>query len=64
MPEKDLLLGVDVGTTGTKAGLFEIGGKLVASGATGYPTRYLPDRQPSRPVFHRLQTALVPKERT
>lgn len=39
----ELLLGVDVGTTQTKAGAFDLEGKLVASGRAGYPISFDPD---------------------
>lgn len=42
MSERDLLLGVDVGTTGTKAALFDLDGILTASSERNYATRYLP----------------------
>jgi xylulokinase len=34
---RDLLLGVDVGTTQTKVGVFDLEGRLVASARAGYP---------------------------
>ncbi|MDX2140247.1 MAG: FGGY-family carbohydrate kinase [Chloroflexota bacterium] len=41
MSNSDLLLGIDVGTTGTKACLFTPDGALVASGQAEYPLHHL-----------------------
>lgn len=38
---KDLLLGIDVGTTAVKAALFALDGSLQAIGSADYPTHYL-----------------------
>jgi xylulokinase len=38
MAERDLFIGVDVGTTAVKAGLFDARGRLLAHFARGYPT--------------------------
>jgi len=37
MMHKDLLLGIDVGTTGTKCSVYDIHGKRVASALREYP---------------------------
>ena len=42
MSDSDLLLGVDVGTTGTKAALFNPEGELIALGETEYASQFLP----------------------
>ena len=42
MNDSDLLLGVDVGTTGTKAALFNPEGELIALGEAEYSCKYLP----------------------
>jgi xylulokinase len=38
MPERDLFLGIDVGTTAIKGGLFDIEGRAVAQARRPYPT--------------------------
>lgn len=37
MTEHSLMIGVDIGTTSTKAVLFEVSGKIISSASTGYP---------------------------
>lgn len=43
MTEKDLFIGVDVGTTSVKAGLFDARGQALAHFTRGYPTNRLGD---------------------
>ena len=60
MSDSALLLGVDVGTTGTKAAIFNPEGELIALGKAEYASQYLPgnrvEQNPeARLLFRTLQ---------
>ena len=38
--EQDLLIGIDLGTTGAKAGVFDVKGNMLGSGYYEYPCLY------------------------